>query len=145
MIHHVYEDMGNKESARFTADVVNQLRQTINLSEKRYLDQSMVAISMGLNKPIIKQSAVVLNMNPQNIEQSAVNVNMNPNVNQSAVNININPNMNVNQSRVDVNMNDPVQNNFMIKQSSVQINVSDPKNKPPININNSSVDIKYWC
>jgi hypothetical protein len=111
--------MGNKESARATADVLVQLRQTIGLSEKRYLDQSMVAISMGLNKPIIKQSSVVFNMNPQGIQQRTVNVNMNPNVNQSAVNINLNPNLNVNQSRVDVNLNDPKQDNFVIKQSSI--------------------------
>lgn len=92
--------------------------QSINLQEKRYLNQSLIAISMGLRPKNINQSKPAINLN-----NSGVNINMNPplNVNTSGININLNPNTNVNNSLVNVNLNpQPVQqNNFNVNNSVV--------------------------
>jgi hypothetical protein len=130
MIQSVHEEMGNKEYARETSDSIQQLVQGINLQEKRYLDQSSIAISMGLGGPKnIIQSRV--NFQP-NVNTSSVNVNVNPplNVNQSSVNVNMNPHHNVNQSSVNVQMNPPLN----VNQSSVNVNL-EPSNPQPINQN----------
>ena len=65
-----------------TADSLSHLMQSINLQEKRYLNQSLIAISMGLRQPKqVNQSRPSVNVN-----NSGVNINLNPvNVNNSAL------------------------------------------------------------
>ena len=124
-----------------TADSLSHLMQSINLQEKRYLNQSLIAISMGLRQPKqVNQSRPSVNVN-----NSGVNINLNPvNVNNSAVNVNLNPNINVNNSLVNVRLDPPapVYNNFNVNNSVVDVSTSDNKIKMPINVNNSSVDVQ---
>jgi hypothetical protein len=151
MIQCVYEEIGNKESARETSETIQQLAQHINLGEKRYLNQSLISISMGLGgvRPNINTSSVMVNLqSPPNMNTSSVMVNMNNpnlNVNQSSVNVNMNNPINVNQSSVNVNVNNPVN----VNQSSVNVDLGPqainqnwlkPANKA--SVNSSSVDIK---
>ena len=81
MIQNVQTDMGDEKEARDTAESVKGYTQQIALSEKRFVNQSYVNVSMGLNQP--------------------------RNVNTSSVNVNMNPKAPVNQSIVDVNLNNP--------------------------------------
>jgi hypothetical protein len=150
MIQCVYEEIGSKEEARVTSDNLQYLTQGINLQEKRYLNHSLISISMGLGgsknvvqsrvnvQPNVNASFVNVNLNPQNVNTSAVNVNTYPqmNVNQSAVNVNqsavnVNPNLNVNQSAVNVNLNpnnpQPANQNWM---------------QNPKNVNSSNVNVQ---
>lgn len=82
--------MGSKELVKTSEQSLALLKQNIDLSERRYLNQSSVAVSMDLN---IAQSIVNVNLNPPNINQSIVGVSLEPlqvvNINNSVVGINL--------------------------------------------------------
>ena len=149
MIQCVYEELGNKESARETSESIQHIAQNVNLQEKRYLNQSIIAMSMGLKPPTnVNTSSVNVNLlPPTNVNTSSVNVNMNQpvNVNQSSVMVNMNQPVNVNQSSVNVNMNQPVN----VNQSSVNVDLGPQPinqnwmaNSKKVDIQNSNVNIQ---
>ena len=126
MIQCVYEELGNKESAREASEAIQHIAQHVNLQEKRYLNQSIIGVSMGMRPPA-------------NVNTSAVNVNLlQPNVNTSSVNVNMNQPTNVNQSSVNVNLNQPTQP-VNVNESSVNVNLNPPNR--PVNVNESSVNV----
>lgn len=90
MLQHVHNEMGSKELVKTSEQSLALLKQNIDLSERRYLNQSSVAVSMDLN---IAQSIVNVNLNPPNINQSIVGVSLEPlqvvNINNSVVGINL--------------------------------------------------------
>lgn len=76
MIRNVYSEIGNSGGVKQTEDYIQKRYETINIAEQKYLKQSLVSVSLGLNPPkSIMQSSVSINMNAQTaINNSVVSV-----------------------------------------------------------------------
>ena len=114
MIRNVYSEIGSSGGVKQTEDCIQKRYETINLAEQKYLKQSLVSVSLGLNPP-------------KSIMQSSVSINMNA---QTAIN---------NSVASEEVKNSPAFS--YLNQSGIEINLSEQKPKQPININNSAINI----
>jgi hypothetical protein len=96
MIRNVYSEIGSSGGVKQTEDCIQKRYETINLAEQKYLKQSLVSVSLGLNAPkSIMQSSVSINMNAQTaINNSVVSVEVKNSpafsyLNQSGIEINL--------------------------------------------------------